>query len=79
MARLQIVAGRGRQDVDSVQRAYDVHLEILEIYSKRLGRSHPVTADSCFKVGRILSIEEFPNANLRRAEAYLRKHLSLTL
>ncbi|OAP56961.1 hypothetical protein AYL99_09073 [Fonsecaea erecta] len=60
-----------------IQRAYEVHLETLEIFSKRLGRSHPVTADSCFKVGRILSMEEFPNANLRRAEAYLRKALTI--
>jgi tetratricopeptide (TPR) repeat protein len=60
-----------------IQRAYEVHLEILEIFSKRLGRSHPVTADSCFKVGCILSREDFPNANLSLAEAYLRKALAV--
>lgn len=60
-----------------IQRAYETHMEILEIFSKRLGRSHLVTADSCFKVGCILSREDFPNAHLGRAMAYLRTALAI--
>lgn len=36
-----------------------------------------MTADSCFKVGCILSREDFPDANLGLAEAYLRKALAV--
>jgi tetratricopeptide (TPR) repeat protein len=48
--------------------AFQLHSEVLELFSRDLGRSHHATADSCHKVGSILTMKEFSGRNLQDAE-----------
>ena len=51
-----------------LNKALEVHREVLQILSKSVGPTHHCVADSCHKIGSIYSLNEFENKDLVQAE-----------
>ena len=52
----------------NIDQAFELHLENLQKFAGKLGRHHPYTAESCYKVGSIYAHPDFSGRNLSKAE-----------